>query len=361
MKKLLLMIALIALNSCYFEIDDNYVDTDKEATTTRTENTINQDDVYLKIVDDIFRNFYGESSPSPVIEDDKLKVVSSSHDFRLKYIISRNSKGISLKISNFQEPHYRPHKIDIKAYNESNYLVNAYGGDYYDSRGGTMHENILYDQYGNRITLSEQIRENESRLLSILEPITKIKNDDKAIFAAILSSKVMDNVDYLEYDDYIEVFCENKEASYRFLLKESKDGDGYWGIINKMKRSAELQSNINDGSSEVYAFKISDKSTSTKRFMVSLVRVVQNDMSNEMDNEAKYGETSNIHHVVNDHVIASSGGLLFGGGVDILAINEDTFTKKYLSEVSENIVYTYENEKLNINGRSAYEGKVNKL
>lgn len=345
----------------YLNVDNQNVDTNKEVAMTDTEKPINQDEVYLKIIDDIFRNFYGESSPNPVIEDGKLKVLSSKHDFRLKYNISRSSNGISLEIGAFQEPHYRPYKINIATYNESNYLVNVYGGGYHDNRGGTMHENILYDQYGNRITLSEQIRENESRLLSILEPITKIKNDDKAIFAAILSSKVMDNVDYIEYDDCLEVFCENKDASYRFLLKESKDSNGYWGIINKMNRSAELQNNNNDGSSEVYAFKISDKSTSTKRFMVSLVRVVQTDIGNEMNNKAKYGETSNTNHVVNDYVVASGVGLLTGGGVDILATNEDTFTKKYLSEVSENIIYTYENEKLKINGRSAYEGKVNKL
>jgi hypothetical protein len=363
MKKLiyLLLIALIAFALCdCANVDNQNVNTNKEVAMTDTEKPINQDEVYLKIIDDIFRNFYGEASPNPVIEDDKLKILSSKHDFRLKYNISKSSKGISLKISAFQEPHYRPYKINIATYNESNYLVNVYGG-YHDNRGGTMHENILYDQYGNRITLSEQIRENESRLLSILEPITKIENDDKAIFAAILSSKVMDDVDYIEYDDCLEVFCENKDASYRFLLKESKDSNGYWGIINKMNRSAELQNNNNDGSSEVYAFKISDKSTSTKRFMVSLVRVVQTDIGNEMNNEAKYGETSNTNHVVNDYVVASGVGLLTGGGVDILATNEDTFTKKYLSEVSENIIYTYENDKLKINGRSAYEGKVNKL
>ena len=36
-------------------------------------------------------------------------------------------------------------------------------------------------------------------------------------------------------------------------------------------------------------------------------------------------------------------------------------TNHDMSEVSENIVYTYDGEHLKLNGRSAYEGKVNKL
>jgi hypothetical protein len=94
--------------------------------------------------------------------------------------------------------------------------------------------------------------------------------------------------------------------------------------------------------------------------MISLVRVVQDDIDNEASKQKKYGEASNSHHVVHDYVVARNGGI-FSGGVAILATNEDTFTKKYLSEVSENIVYTYDNEQLKLNGRSAYAGKVNKL
>ena len=90
--------------------------------------------------------------------------------------------------------------------------------------------------------------------------------------------------------------------------------------------------------------------------MISLVRVVQDDVDNETDKQKKYGENSNTHHVVHDYVVARGRR-----SVAILATNEDTFTKKYMSEGAENIVYTYDGEHLKLNGRSAYEGKVNKL
>lgn len=357
MKKFLysIMILSITFTSCdCTNCSSSYVGADTLVTTVDTCKPLDKDELCLTILDDIFRNFYGEKSPNPVLENGKFKVsVKKISDYRLKYkIVEESEEDISLKFC-YSNTYGYPVKIHIKKDGDFVYLVNVY--DLY-----LGHKDIVYDIYGNRITLAEQIKNNEHRLSSILKPIEKIKDDDKDIFAAILSSKGMENVDYIEYDDYMEIFCENNEAAYRFLIKESRDSSGYWGIINKMMKPADLQTDTTDGSSSIYAFKALNKSTSTKRFMISLVRVIQEDIDDTTNNQKKYGETSNTHHVVNDYVVARHGGI-FSGGVAILATNEDTFVKKYLSEVSENIVYTYDGEQLKLNGRSAYAGKVNKL
>ena len=365
MKRFLFLILIVSITfiSCdCTNCPSSHVDADTLVTTVDTCKPLNKDELCLIILDDIFRNFYGERVPNPVLENNKIKVsVKKISDYRLKYkIVEESEEDIYLNFC-YHDTYGYPAKIHIKKDGDFVYLVNVYNyrSDYLRDMY-LKHKDIVYDIYGNRITLVEQIRNNEHRLLSILNPIEKIKDDDKDIFAAILSSKDMENVDYIEYDDYLEIFCENDEAAYRFLIKESSNKNGYWGIINKMMKSADLQTDTTNGSSIIYAFKASDKSTSTKRFMISLVRVVQEDIDDTANNQKKYGETSNTHHVVNDYVVARHGGI-FSGGVAILATNEDTFTKKYLSEVSENIVYTYDNEQLKLNGRSAYEGKVNKL
>jgi len=324
-----------------------------------------ENEIYLKIMGDIFHTSYGDSVETEMnYFGDKIivYVCLDPNLLTLKYRIKKNVKDISFELVS---AYSRGYPREIRIHEEgSTYLVNMYTsmgfGDnvYYAKR---LHKeelkNIMYDLHGNRITLSDQIKENETRLLSILKPVSMIKDNDKSIFAAILSSKLMDNVEYLENEDYLEVFCENDGASYRFMMKPSTEG-GYWGIINKMKGSADLQTKESDGSSEIYAFKIRDKSTSTKRFMISLVRVVQ-DIDAEY-NQKKYGETSNTHHVVNDYVTVRSGGL-FSGGAAIMATSEDSFTKTYLSEISENIIYTYDDGQLKLNGQNAYAGKFNKL
>lgn len=348
---------LISLLMCQCECTNcnpSSVETDSQSTTDSSNKVISKDELYLKIVDDVFCNFYGESDPHPVWDNGKIKVKIKKADYRLKYKVSKKSEDDISLVFCYHDTYGYPSRIDITKDGDFVYIVNVYGN------GSLKHKNIVYDVYGDRITLAEQIKNSEHGFLTTLESIKQIKDDDKAILAAILTSKVMHNLDYIEHDDYLEIFCENDEASYRFLIKESVDSSGYWGIINKMLKSADLQTESTNGSSSIYAFKASDKSTATKRFMISLVRVVQEDIDNENDKQKKYGESSNTHHVVNDYVVARSGGI-FGGGVAILATNEDTFTKKYLSEVSENIVYTYDGEHLKLNGRSAYEGKVNKL
>ena len=321
---------------------------------------VDEKEFYTKIVDDILCNFYGETNPNVIWDNGKIK--ARPKNYKLKYkIIKESEEYITLRVG-MQSPYEYPGKICIKKDGEFTYLVDVYNqrpnyeamGD--DIRFVLKHKDIVYDVYGDRITLDEQIKNSEHSLLTILESIKEIKDEDKAFFAAILTSKAMHNLDLIEHDDYLEIFCENDEASYRFLIKESVDSSGYWGIINKMHKSADLQTESTNGSSSIYAFKAADKSTSTKRFMISLVRVVQEDIDNDTDNQKKYGESSNTHHTVNDYVIARSRR-----AVSILATNEDTFTKKYMSEVSENIVYTYDGEHLKLNGRSAYEGKVNKL
>ena len=325
---------------------------------------VDEKEFYIKIVDDVLCNFYGETNPNVIWDNGKIK--ARPKNYKLKYkIIKESEEDITLRVG-MQSPYEYPGKICIKKDGEFTYLVDVYNqrpnyeamGD--DIRFVLKHKDIVYDVYGDRITLDEQIKNSEHGFLTILESVKQLKDDDKAIFAAILTSKVMHNLDYIEHDDYLEIFCENDEASYRFLIKESKDSSGYWGIINKMLKSAELQTETSDGSSSIYAFKASDKSTSIKRFMISLVRIVQDDTDNETSKQKKYGESSNTHHIVHDHIVARGGGI-FGGGAAILATNEDTFTKKYLSEVSEIIVYTYDNTHLKLNGRSAYQGKVNKL
>lgn len=347
-------------SSLNVDVDSLSTTTDSLSATIDSIKVVDEKEFYTKIVDDILCNFYGETNPNVVWDNGKIK--ARPKNYKLKYkIIKESEKDITLRVG-IQSPYKYPGKICIKKDGEFTYLVDVYNqrpnyeamGD--DIRFVLKHKDIVYDVYGDRITLDEQIKNSEHGFLTILESVKQLKDDDKAIFAAIMTSKVMHNLDYIEHDDYLEVFCENEEASYRFLVKESVDSSGYWGIINKMLKSADLQTESSNGSSSIYAFKATDKSTSTKRFMISLTRIVQDDSDNETNNQKKYGESSNTHHVVHDYVVARSRR-----AVSILATNEDTFTKKYMSEVSENIVYTYDGENLKLNGRSAYAGKVNKL
>lgn len=370
MKKIsyLVLLVLISLLMCQCEctncgssnvgVDSLSTTTDSLSTTIDSVKVVDEKEFYLKIVDDIFRNFYGETDPNVVWDNEKIKVKAKKADYRLRYKVSKISEDhVSLICANSNRYGY-PGKIDIQKDGDFIYLVNVY--DVYSeiirSIDKIKHKDIVYDVYGDRITLDEQIKNSEHGFLTILESVKQLKDDDKAFFAAILASKAMHNLDLIEHDDYLEIFCENDEAAYRFLIKESVDSSGYWGIINKMLKSADLQTESTNGSSSIYAFKAADKSTAIKRFMISLTRIVQDDSDNETNNQKKYGESSNTHHVVNDYVVARSRR-----AVAILATNEDTFTKKYMSEVSENIVYTYDGEHLKLNGRSAYEGKVNKL
>jgi hypothetical protein len=372
-------VATLMLHSCGAnpQVTDNEESTvaHSQITEVKTTNPANDHEIYLNIVKDILITFYSEYWTPSNYKYSYLPLRGTPH---FKQLATIKAGPFHYQIEDFsksnivlRETHHSfwdsmhefpyPVKICIKKSDSPTYLVDVYEFEQHSLGDPTQkHKNIVYDKEGNRITLQRQIRENESKLLLLLKDAEIIREEHKDIFAAILSSKNVSDIEYIENNDNIEVFCNNDECSYRFLLKRSTQNNGYWGIINKMGHSAELQTNTAEGSSSIYAIKISDKSTSTKRLIISVERIVQNDMNNESDNQKKYGEASNTHHIVNEYKVASSGGI-FSGDVEILPTNEDTFTKKYLSEISENVVYTYTDGALKINGRDAYQGKKHKL
>ena len=357
-----------ALTSCVESDNHNATKQPEVYEAKKTEETKNYEDS-TKIFENILRNLLKICYPDDHIteikmeDDNRIKIrVDTDHDWdadlKIGYKIFKDGKNNCLDyLEWFLDSDYKIH-----IHKEGTmFIVTIY--DFWAPRQ-IRGRKYIYDEHGNRISYFDQIRENEARFLSFLQQIKEIKEDDKPMFAAILSSMQLTEVEYKEKESYFKIFGEDKEAAYEFMIAPSKDKNWwYWGIITKMEKSAELQTTETDGSSKIYAFTIDNESTSnTKRFKTTLTRVLR-DLNENI--QKKFGETSNTKKDETSKSDVLVGGIGFStqGGTHFWIIRgemmmnkgENVFTRTFESERGEPIQYTLKDgEMLKLNSRNAY-------
>lgn len=214
-----------------------------------------------------------------------------------------------------------------------------------------VYKTFEFDKDGNYITDAQRHQDRQAKIENKLTAIPFFANNDTKMLSSILASMGISSVDAIEQNNCIELFCNNDEASYYFVLKKGNDNSLY-GIVNEMPVDGRQQTVEYDAPTAIYALKCSDKSTdNAKRMLVTTMRVVQNDVDNQENNTKKFGERTDEHHVVNNYKTARG----FLGGAAIMATDENTFTTKYLSEGAVSTLYSIEQDgMIKRNGRNIY-------
>ena len=230
-----------------------------------------------------------------------------------------------------------------------------------DYRDVYTKKEFVYDEECNMVSLARQIKGREDSMERQLLNITSIKDEDKRIIAAILSSKGILRLEFIESRDCLEAFGSNENAAYRFLFCPTENKNGYLGFMVKMDKDAALQSDIRNSSSHIYAVKVLDKSTNdTKRMLVSIVQVIQEDLMSS-NYKAKYGGKSSNTSTKGEsktdvHGKRTNLGIIMGINGELLnSYNESSFTKEYMNDVCEEFEYTYTGGVLKLNDTPPYD------
>ena len=238
-----------------------------------------------------------------------------------------------------------PTKIKINQLPNDNFTIETT----FRNNGTTKYE---FHKNGDIVSAGDYYLRRQESVKKDMANFNILDNTNKKMLSAILSSMNIQNIDAIEDNGQITAFAENEDASYEFIIRKSEDNNLY-GIIHKMTDYGEVQSKESDGTSEIYAFKCTDKSTSkTDRMQVTLMRIVQDDIYNEEDTKKKYNDRTYTNKRVKSMYV-NRGGLF--RKATAVPTEEETFTTNYLSEGAENIMYTLDEKGLiKINGKSLY-------
>ena len=343
---LALGLGAMTLKSCdpYISNEDVY----ESQINPPTSNSYRMNDAQLNMV----KNYYNQSV-RPVrgikLIDNGLKIFFDDWR-RTSYDIDNDGSGNITLNGRYSTYWSCPHKITISP-NKFGYELVAHSS--YRNKNSEPFikctSSVLYDLNGNPLNDSQLANFQANDIKNTLDETKFFNEKDTHMLSSILSSWGCKKAEYLDLNGGLEVFADGKNATYDIVVRKSDDGS-YWGIMNKLLSSGNLQSSKNEGSSQTYMFKIKNKSTSeTERMVATVMRVERGDVNYDLEddinnNQPKYIEGSSSHHKVDDYIVARGrAGLFSGGGVDIMATDEKTFTTKYLMG-AESLLYTIESD-----------------
>ena len=298
-------------------------------------------DIQNKAIKAVLENFY-RFKDIEIIEKNGKKIIIQQKNRKhssTKYSVKNIQDGIELNSGVLLATPY-PERIKVIVWDDDYFEIVA-------TKSLNYHEKIVFRKDGSIMTQSDWNNKRQASIQKQLDDISFFDNTNKKMLAHVVSSMNIKKLDILEKNGYVEAYGENGKSSYEFIVKQGSDNSLY-GVAIVMKPN-------NQSESKMFAFSCTDKSSpSTNRYLVTKKEVVQTEVGDPATSNNEYknhGSTTRTDHKVNDVMVKR--GLL--AGVNILPIDEQTFTRTYLEGATHNI-YTIDegDNNLKINGEYAF-------